>query len=588
MKSTLYKFSAKPIAVVLVRAFGRTLGRAFIAALPFLSVAIAARAAEVPLAKDPVTVKDSGLTDRIFYEYLISEIAGQRGRSGLALRGLIGLAQRTRDPRVARRAVEIAFQARQMDAALEATTFWLELDPSSSVARQAIGGVIGNQTTLALAKADLARLLAQPGRAAGVLLQLPLLLSRFPDKSAVSGAVDALVAPYLQLPEAHYAIAQSRLIAKDAKAALEAINVAEARRAPWSQAAILKAQILREFSEESANKHLKDFLRKYPGETEARLAFARLLASQKGYLQAREEFRLAMKAAPDDVEIPYAVGLISQQIEDYADAEMQFKRVLELKPVESSPVYFNLGAIATARKAPEAAIDWYSKVKGGEYFVTAQLKIATLLARRDGMAAGRKFMQEAQALQADAPETRIQLILAEAQLLREAKAFTEAFDALSEAIEKNPGTADLFYDRAMVAEKIDKIDMVEADLRRVIELRPEHAHAYNALGYTLAERNQRLDEAYELIQKAVSLAPNDAFIQDSLGWVHFRRGRIDDAIATLKQAYQARPDAEIAAHLGEVLWAKGEQAEALALWQAALRESPENEMLKSVISKFKP
>lgn len=572
MKSMFTKF--KSIAAVL--------------ALPLALGALPAHAAEIPALKDAPAVKDSGLTDRIFYEYLMSEIAGQRGRPGLALRGLIGLAQRTRDPRVARRAVEIAFQSRQMDAALEATTLWLEQDPGSSVARQALGTVIGNQMTLELAKADLVRLLAQPGRASGVLMQLPLLLSRFPDKAAVSVAIDAMVTPYLQLPEAHYAIAQSRLIAKDAKGALEAINVAEARRPAWSQAAVLKAQILREFSEEGANKHLKEFLRKYPGETEARLAYARLLASQKGYLQARAEFRIAMKSAPDDVEIPYAVGLISQQIEDYTDAEVQFKRVLELKPAEPGPVYFNLGSIASARKAPDEAIAWYGKVKGGEYFVNAQLKIAGILAKRDGMAAGRKFMQEAQATQGDAPETRIQLILAEAQLLREAKAFTDAFDALSEAIERNPGTADLLYDRAMVAEKIDKIDVVEADLRRVIELRPEHAHAYNALGYTLAERNLRLDEAYELIQRAVSLAPNDAFIQDSLGWVHFRRGRIDEAIATLKKAYQARPDAEIAAHLGEVLWAKGEQAEAMALWRAALLENPENDMLKTVMSKFNP
>ena len=149
-------------------------------------------------------------------------------------------------------------------------------------------------------------------------------------------------------------------------------------------------------------------------------------------------------------------------------------------------------------------------------------------------------------------------------------------------------TADLLYDRAMVAEKINKLDIMEADLRRVIELKPEHAHAYNALGYTFAERNQRLEEAYDLVQKALKLAPNDAFIKDSLGWVQFRLGRVDEALQTLREAHQQRRDPEIAAHLGEILWAKGEREEALKVWRNSLLENPDNESLVSVMKKFTP
>lgn len=532
--------------------------------------------------------KDSGLTDQMLYQYLISEIAGQRGRTGLALRGMVDLAQRTRDPRVARRAVEIAFQARQMDAALDATSLWLEIEPDSTVARQALAAIAGNQGTLEATKLNLASLLAQPKRTAGVLMQLSGLLLRFTDKPAVAMTVGELAKPYLAFPEAHFAIAQANFIAKDGKAALSAINDADKRRPGWAQAAILKSQILRETSEESAGNFLKQFLTVYPAASDVRVVYARSLAAQKSYLQAREEFRIAQKSKPDDAEIPYAIGLISQQLEDFADADVQFKRVIELKPGEPSPVFFNLGTVAEARKLPAEAIDWYGKVKSGDYFVNAQLKIAGIMAKRDGMLAGRKFLADAQLTQTDAPETRIQLILAEAQLLRDAKAFNEAFDALSDAITKNPGTADLLYDRAMVAEKINKLDVMEADLRKVIELKPDQAHAYNALGYTLAERNTRLDEAYTLVQKAVSLSPNDAFIQDSLGWVQFRSGRMDEALATLKKAYETRRDPEIAAHLGEVLWVKGERAEASKLWLAAQLENPENDSLKTVITKFKP
>ena len=556
--------------------------------LPLSFAQGASTSTEVIKSVDSGKAKDNGLTDQMLYQYLISEIAGQRGRTGLAMRGMVDLAQRTRDPRVARRAVEIAFQARQMDAALEATSLWLELEPDSSVARQALAAITGNQGTLESTKMNLGKLLAQPNRTAGVLMQLSGLLSRFPDKSAVAAVVNELVQPYLKLPEAHFAIAQASFMAKDGKSALAAINEADNRRPGWQSAAILKSHILHETSDERAGDFLKQFLASYPAATDVRVAYARLLAAQKAYLQAREEFHLAMKNKPDDAEIPYAIGLLSLQVEDYADADTQFKRVIELKPGDANPVFFNLGSVSEARKSPAEAIEWYGKVTSGDYFVTAQLKIAGIIAKRDGMPAGRKFLQDAQASQADAPETRIQLILAEAQLLRDAKAFNEAFDSLSDAISKNPDIADLLYDRAMVAEKIAKFDVLEADLRKVIELRPDHAHAYNALGYTFAERNKRLDEAYTLVKKALSLSPDDAFIQDSLGWVQFRSGHVDEALVTLKKAYQQRRDPEIAAHLGEVLWVKGERAEALKLWQTAILENPENDLLRMVMGKFKP
>lgn len=541
-----------------------------------------------PLSTSSAPPPASGLTDQILYQYLISEIAGQRGRVGLALRGLTDLAQKTRDPRLARRAVEVAFQARELAMAFDATTLWLELEPNSPVARQALAALVGTQGTLESAKTSIASMLALPARAETVLMQLNPLLARFSDKAMVADAVKALAAPYLKLPEAHYAVALALLAAKDNVGSMAAINQAMDLRFDWSQAAILKSQILRESSDEMAAEYLAQFLAKYPLANEARLTYARLLVAQKGYLSAREQFRIAMGNQPADPEIPYAVGLLSQQIEDYADAETQFKRVLDLMPRDANPVYFNLGAVAEGRKHPEAAIGWYKQISAGEYFVTAQLKIAHILARRDGMGIGRKHLRDAQSAEQDSPETRIQLILAEAQLLRDTKALPEAFRLLSEAIENNPDTADLLYDRAMVAEKINKLDTMEADLRRVIELKPEHAHAYNALGYTFAERNQRLEEAYDLIQKALKFAPNDAFIKDSLGWVQFRLGRVDEALQTLREAHQQRRDPEIAAHLGEILWVKGEREEALKVWRNSLRENPDNEALVSVMKKFTP
>ncbi len=550
------------------------------------------------------------------FQYLMSEIAGQRGNSAVAFSGLFDLAKRTRDPRVARRAVELAFQSRQFDQALESATLWAELEPESPLARQALSVIAANQGNLDTATKTFTRMLAEPGKAPTLFLQLPAMLSRASssglagvgaapgpaggaattkgtptvDRAKVAAIVRDLAKPYPNVPESHFAIAQSAFVAGDTKAALVAINDAERLKSGWAEAAVLKAQILRETSPESAISYMQEFLKANPNATEARLAYARLLVAQKSYLQAREEFRLADVGNTTDPETPYSIALLSQQIEDFPEAEKQFQRTLAMKPRDPNPVLFNLGLVAEARKDINGAIAYFGQVVDSDYFVSAKLKIAGLLAKREGIDSGRKFLQaarDAQGADEDATGTRIQLIQAEAQLLREAKAFKEAFNLLSGAIEKSPDSADILYDRAMIAEKLDKYDVLEADLRRVIVLKPDYAHAYNALGYTLADRNIKLPEAYELIQKALKLSPDDAFIQDSLGWVQFRMGKNTEALATLKKAYKTRRDPEIAAHLGQVLWASGARDEAQELWRTALTESPENESLIAVVQKYK-
>jgi tetratricopeptide (TPR) repeat protein len=560
-------------------------------AIPAFWLALIGTAFAEQSSKSPATAEataDSGLTDQILYQYLISEIAGQRGRTSLALRGLMDLARKTNDPQLARRAVEVAFQARDMPAALDATTLWLDMEPNSPMARQALSALAGGHGTLEAAKAALQPLLAQTGKTVPLLMQLNSLLGRFVDKSDVLLAVRYLTSPYLALPEAHFALAVAAATAKEFDAALLAAEKAESMRPGWAQAAVLKSQILREHTPEKASEYLKQFLDTNPEANEARLAYARTLVAERAYLSAREQYRQAQKRLPADAEIAYANGLLSQQIEDFAEAESQFKRVLELKPADANPVLFNLGTVAEAQKQPAAAIDWYRQIGRGEYFVGAQLKIAGILIKRDGMAAGRKFLHEAQLAESESPETRNQLILAEAQLLRDSKAHREAFEFLSEIVKEYPDTADFLYDRAMVAEKLGKLDVMESDLRRVIELKPDNAHAYNALGYSFADRNVRLSEALDLVQSAVKLAPSDAFIQDSLGWVQFRLGRVDEALKTLTAAYEAKRDPEIAAHLGEIHWTKGNRDVALKLWKGALLENPDHEVLLAVMRKFQP
>ena len=280
-----------------------------------------------------------------------------------------------------------------------------------------------------------------------------------------------------------------------------------------------------------------------------------------------------------------AVALLAMQASDYDSAEGHLKRALDAGYADSDVARLYLAQISEERKRFDEALKWYLLVQPGEHYINAQTRYAGVLAKQGKLPEARKHLQQA----ANAhPQQGIAFTQAEAQLLRDANAYKEAFDLLGQALQKMPDYPDLLYDYAMAAEKVDRIDVLETNLRKLIKLRPDHAHAYNALGYTFADRNNRLAEARELIEKALSLAPNDAFIMDSMAWVLYRLGRNREALDYLQRAFALRPDAEIAAHLGEVLWADGQQNEARKIWSQALKEHGTNEALQSTIKRFAP
>jgi Flp pilus assembly protein TadD len=212
------------------------------------------------------------------------------------------------------------------------------------------------------------------------------------------------------------------------------------------------------------------------------------------------------------------------------------------------------------------------------------MRTANAIAKQGRLDEARAFLKK---VAADHPDEQAQLTVAEAQLLREAQRHQDAFQLLSEALQKEPDQPELLYDVALTAEKLERFDLLESHLRKLIQVRPDHAHAYNALGYSLAERNMRLNEARTLIERALEISPDDYFIMDSLGWVLYREGDLKGAAEQLRRAYDGRPDAEIGAHLGEVLWVMGERDEAERVWQESLKSSPENETLQKTIKRLK-
>jgi tetratricopeptide (TPR) repeat protein len=521
----------------------------------------------------------------MLYEFLLGEIALQRGDNGLAAQTFLDLAKRTRDPRVARRAVEVANQARMPELALEAAKTWHELDPSSSHALQVVAALFVASKRVDEALPYLEKLLSADGvNLENGFMQLNRLLAGNPDKAANLRVVRQLASKHPQLPQAHFAVAQASAAAGDEAAAVAAVRRAAALRPDWELAALLEAQIVQRRSPAAAAKVLADFVAKNPNSREARLNYARVLVLDKRLPEARKQFEAVLAANPGNTEVIYAVGLLAFQLKDYPVAEENMKRLLALGYRDANGVRYLLGQIAEEQKQWPQAVQWYERISDGEQALPARMRTANAIAKQGKLEEARAFLKR---VAADNPEEETQLTVAEAQLLRDANRNQDALQLLGEALQKEPDQPELLYDYALTAEKLERYDVLESNLRKLMQVRPDHAHAYNALGYSFAERNMRLPEARKLIERALELAPDDFFIIDSLGWVLYREGDLKGAAEQLRRAYSGRPDAEIGAHLGEVLWVMGERDEANRVWQESLKSSPENETLQKTIKRLR-
>lgn len=526
------------------------------------------------------------LTSELMHKMMMAEVALQREQAHIAVPLYLELARETRDPRVAQRATEVAWNARYTDAALEAAGIWLKADPGSARARQVLAALLANLQQLEAARGHFEQWLAADRENIGQsFLQLSTLLARNKDRKAVLGLMRSLARPYQQVPEARLALAQAASNAGDEAMALAESAAALKLRPDWEIAALFQAQALQRRSNEEAVRFLEAFLKAQPQAKDARLNYARLLVATKRLPEARRQFEVLVEQFPQNADVTMAVALLAMQANDYDAAETHLRRALDTGYGEPDVVRLYLGQLNEERKRYEEALKWYSLVLPGEQYMSAQTRYAGVLAKQGRLADARKHLQQ---VSASSPQQRVLLTQAEAQILREASAYQEAFDMLGLALAKMPDHPDLLYDYAMAAEKLNRIDVLEANLRKLIKIRPDHAHAYNALGYTFADRNERLEEARQLIETALKLAPEDAFIMDSMGWVLFRLGQNREALDHLQRAYKLRPDADIAAHLGEVLWVIGQQDEARKVWTEALKEHGQNEVLQNTIKRFAP
>lgn len=537
---------------------------------------------ETPKLKLP----NVALTDRLLYEFLLGDIAMQRDKPELAAQAYLDLAKTTRDPRVARRAAQLSYEARQFDSAVEAFKLWQELEPSSPLAKQMLLSLLLSGGKLQEARPYLDEVLkADPAGAGHTFASIYPLVARSAEKPVVLEWMIQTTHAYPAVAEGHWAVAQAALAAGKNDLALAEAHRAVTLKPDWDMAVVFEAELYLNSEPEKGLALLKDFLLAHPENRDLRLFYARALLGQKQYPAAREEFQRLLKDRPDSADLAFAIALISMQMGEYARAEQELQQALSKGGKEESTVHYYLAQLNEAKHNDATARYHYRLVKDGEYVYAARLREVALLDKEGKMSEAHEVLQRAVAT---TDLQRAQLVMIEAQLLREEKNYVSSYQVLAKGLEKFPENQELLYQAAMAADKLNKSDIFEQLIRRLIKVAPDNAHAYNALGYSLLDRNQRIQEAMKLVEKAYNLAPDDAAIIDSMGWGNYLLGNLDKSLEFLNKAYTSNPDPEIAAHLGEVLWKRGDTDGARKVWTESSKANPDNDALKAVMKRFIP
>lgn len=527
------------------------------------------------------------LTPEVLYDVLVGELAGRKGDFKLSISALSRAARATRDPRLAERATRAAIFSKRYSDALDAAQLWVEMRPNAIDARESLATIYLEMKNPMEAKRQFGMMLTLANDRKKLIrayMVISSILSNHKDRATALDVMTQVSRQHASNSQAQFALAHLALRAGDLSTATAAIDRALIIQRDWQDAALLKARVLSAAKDgKKAPKFYRSYLQSYPNATKVRMSYARYLVDHKKWELARKQFNQVLRVRPDDIDILYALGLLSLQTDQLEQANKHFQRAIEINP-SNDQIRLYLGQTAEQRKRFDDAQRWYSSVRTKKYRFEAHIRLGVVTAAQGDVQAGLQVLHR---LTPADDEQRVQLALAEEQVLRNAKKYSAALKVLSKALKSLPKHKDLLYARALLAEKLDDLVLHERDLRSVLKMDPKNAHALNALGYTLADRTDRHQEALKLIKQALIIRPNDPFILDSMGWVHYRLGNSSIAVDFLQRALKVRSDAEISAHLGEVLWVSGKQRQANRVWQRALRKHPDNEILQSAIKKFK-
>ncbi len=541
----------------------------------------------------------SALDAQLFYQLLIGELSAIAGEPAPAVSLILDAAEKTNDPQLYQRATELALQSRSGEAALQAARAWKKAHPTSIEASRymlqillALNRVTETAEPLK-ALVELTPTMERPQTFAAV----PRLYARAGDKKLAATLVEQALAPYFTQPgtaaPAWAMAGRLRLAAGDATGAMEAARRGHAADAQAEGPIIVALDMMDPKRPQAESLIRQYFAGSTAGSPELRMAYVRNLLSAERYTNALSQIEVLLKEKPDFAQGWLVLGSLQLQENQPTKAETSLKRYVDLAEQQTpndesarglAQAFFALAQIAEKRKDLVGAEAWLKQIERPDMLMQAQIRRASLLGQQGRLQDGLKLIRELPELKEGDERSKL---MAEVTLLKEFKQYLPAYELIGQAIIQSPADIDLVYEQAMNAEKLDRLDEMEQLLRRVINLKPDYHAAYNALGYSLADRNVRLPEAKVLIQKALTFAPTDPFIKDSLGWVEFRLGNQPEALRILEAAFKARPDPEIAAHLGEVLWSMGQRERAHAIWKEGKTLNPENETLLETLKRLR-
>ena len=516
------------------------------------------------------------------YRLLVAEIAAQRGELQLAVDNYLFVAMRTRDAGVAERAVRQAMYSGDENKSLRAAKLWTEVSPDDLTARQIYGALLlrAGQTNRAVEQFEV--LLSGDDGEQGFDLMSEL-LSRERDRDKAFLTMGRLVQGREANQHALFAYARMAARAGELDRAIELTEQLLQIAPEHERAALFYARVLQQNGDVTrALESLSKTLARAPDSKAVRMTYARLLVEARRYEAALEQFEVLVVMGPEDSDIRYALGLLLMQTNRFEEAKIHFEVLHEFSEHRITAYYY-LGQIAERGDRLDEAIEYYRRVDRDEHYLNAQIRVAVILAEQDQIDEARVHLH---GVSRGNDQQDIRVYRAEAEILTNYDRLEEAMQVYDQALTAHAHDTDLLYARAMLAEKLDRLDLLERDLRDILSREPDNADALNALGFTLADRTDRYEEAIEFIQQAINLKPDDYYIIDSMGWVLYRVGRHQEALTHLRRAYELSGDAEVAAHLGEVLWVTGDQEGAREIWDTALKSRPDDVNLLEVIERL--
>ena len=549
------------------------------------------RQSEVEPVQEPVQVNRQAderyePVSELMYEVMAGELLGKMGGLEESKEFYSRASKLSDDPEIIERAMRIAIFAKDWPLAIEIAHRWSEVLDGNIEAQQVLGILYLRQGDVDSSEIYFSNVMdaAADSPSSGYSI-IASTLSRVEETDNSLELMERLVAKNFANPYGHLSYANLAMQAKKYRLVVDQTELALGFKPDLSEARVLRARALSLLGDhDSAFVEMQTLVQEDPENFDLRLGYARMLLQEERFKEASSEFEVLLEQRPADPDITYMLGLTNVQAEDYVKAKKYFQALVDdNRRLDES--YYYLARISEELGETEQAVQFFQEVAFGDLYLDAAMRLAELYAKENGLDKARQHLNEVRG-QVERADDVVRLFLAEGHILHDHKEYDKAYELYSQGLREFPKHPDLLYARALTADYIDRIDLLESDLLVILQSDPDHANALNALGYTLADRGLRIDEAQKYVERAFELKPNDPAVMDSMGWIHFRLGNYAEAESYLRKALNLMDDAEIIGHLGELLWAQGNFEEARNLLREAMDRHPEDSYIQKLIKQF--